>query len=86
MPSKRDIINNIDQYERRIREHEAKIARDPGGREVSHWKDEIAGFKRQVASLRSMLNEGGYDEWCPVCKKTVKVRNRMCIKCSTHLG
>ena len=45
--SRRDVINNIETLNRRIREHEEKIRRNPGDRTIPHWESEIRAFKKE---------------------------------------
>lgn len=86
MPSKRDIINKIEKFELRIREHENKLRHNPQSSAASHWKNEIAEWMRNVENLRRTLNEGGYEEYCFQCKKAVIVRNSKCSRCNAYLG
>jgi hypothetical protein len=86
MSSKKDIIDKISSFEGRIREHEEKLRRDSDSYSASHWKSEISEWQSQVSKLREMLNDGGYEEYCPHCHKDVYVRNNKCPKCETYLG
>jgi len=87
MASKKDLIKKIESLEENIRTHERKLlSARAEDREVSHWRDEIRGWRREVEHLRGQLNDGGYEEHCPVCQKNVYVRNKKCPKCETHLG
>lgn len=50
--SKKSKEKGIDNVEKRIREHENKIADNPNSRDVPHWKKEIDAFKKGIDNLR----------------------------------
>ena len=84
--SKKDIQKNIENFEKRIREHEAAIRKDPTARDVNHHQKEIRNFREDIEKLRSKLTSGAYEQECFKCKKMIYPRMGKCPKCETYLG
>lgn len=79
--SRIDIINNIDNFKRRIKEHQDKIRNNPNDRTVSHWEAEIENFTRQMEKLERELNVSNNEAYCPMCERTVSLNGNKCPKC-----
>lgn len=79
--SRRDIISNIEKYQRRINEHKEKIRRNPDDRTVSHWETEINNFEREIRKLEQELNVSQKEMYCPNCKRTVQLNGNKCSNC-----
>lgn len=85
MASQRDIAINIQNLKNRIKEHEEKIIKSPDDRCVSHWMNEIAEFKRQLARLESQRNTEVVEQYCPQCNKIKLFNGNKCTTCRKSL-
>ncbi len=80
--SRRDIIDNIAKYRRRVDEHREKIRKNPNDRTVSHWEMEIRNFEREIAQLEKDLNvTQSAQAYCPKCKRDVNLNGNKCTIC-----
>jgi predicted nucleic acid-binding Zn-ribbon protein len=79
--SRKDIIDNINKFKRRISEHQEKIRNDPKDRTVEHWKKEISNFEKEILNLERQLNVASSEEYCPNCRRQVAMNGNKCTIC-----
>ena len=79
--SRRDIIANIDQYKRRVDEHQAKIRNNPKSVTIGHWNTEIKTFESAIKKLEKDLHVAQSRMHCPNCKREVSLNGNKCSIC-----